>query len=364
MSGTFVIAAGGTGGHMFPALALARELQQRGREVALLTDRRGARFVGPGLTCHLIVAASPTGSMTARLAGVAALLRGLVQCLMLFARLRPAAAACFGGYASVAPALAAAAGRRPLMLHEQNAVLGRANRFVGRFAARLALSFEHTERTSEIGPDRLVVTGNPVRSEFSVQTDRYTAPGPDAPVRLLVLGGSQGARIFSDVLPAAVALLPETLRSRLQVRQQCRPEDLDRVRTAYAAIGSTVELATFFDDVPRLLGEADLIVSRSGASTIAEILTVGRAAVLVPYAHAADDHQRANAEHLAHAGAAEVLIERGLTPGSLAERLRLCLDNPQRLDRMAARARALARPDAAQRLADVLLALTPVEARA
>jgi UDP-N-acetylglucosamine--N-acetylmuramyl-(pentapeptide) pyrophosphoryl-undecaprenol N-acetylglucosamine transferase len=364
VSGTVVIAAGGTGGHMFPALALARELRERGRAVALITDRRGARFVESGLHCHLISAASPTGSVGARVAALAALVRGLLQCLVLVVRLRPAAAACFGGYASVAPALAVAAGRRPILLHEQNAVLGRANRMISRLAARVALSFEHTQRTADIAADRLVVVGNPVRPEFGAQPARYIAPRPDAPVRLLVLGGSQGARVFSDVLPAAIGLLPGALRGRLRIRQQCRPEDLERVREAYAAIGVAAELAAFFDDMPRLLGEADLLVSRSGASTIAEIITVGRPAVLVPYAHAADDHQRVNAEHLAHAGAAEMLIEHGLTPGALAERLTACLDDPQRLDRMAMHARAMARPDAAQRLADALLALVPAEGRA
>jgi UDP-N-acetylglucosamine--N-acetylmuramyl-(pentapeptide) pyrophosphoryl-undecaprenol N-acetylglucosamine transferase len=361
MSGPVVIAAGGTGGHMFPALALARALQERGRAVALITDRRGARFVKPGLPLHLVAAGSPTGSLASRLLGLGRLATGLVQSLLLFRRLRPTAAACFGGYASVPPALAAAAVGRPLLLHEQNAVLGRANRLVARFAARVALSFADTAHVGRAAA--VTVTGNPVRPEFGVQAAPYTAPQGDAPIHLLVLGGSQGARVLSDVLPAAVALLPDALRRRLRICQQCRPEDLERVRAAYAALAVACELATFFADVPERMAAAHLIVSRAGASSVAEILTVARPALLIPYAHAADDHQRANAARLAAAGAAELLVESDLSPASLAERLAACLSDPARLAEMAARARGLACPDAARRLADLVLELAPAEGR-
>ncbi|MFO1068718.1 MAG: undecaprenyldiphospho-muramoylpentapeptide beta-N-acetylglucosaminyltransferase [Geminicoccaceae bacterium] len=364
MSGPVVIAAGGTGGHMFPALALARELRQRGRSVMVLTDSRGARYVDKDVSCQLIQAGSPSGSIGSRLGGVGRLSVGLAQCLALFLRIRPEAAACFGGYASVPPALAAAASRRPLMIHEQNAVVGKANRMVARFAARIALSFEHTQRTSRLPHERMVVTGNPVRIGFTVGGERYRAPMRGEPFRVLVLGGSQGARVFSDVVPAAMPLLPEIQRRRLVITQQCRPEDLERTRSAYAALGMKPELSSFFADVPSLLAATHLVVTRSGASTIAELLAAGRPSLLVPYLHAADDHQHANAGELAHAGAAELMPEKSFTPGLFAERLRLFMEEPARLDTMASRARGLARPDAAQRLADTMLAMIRPEGRA
>lgn len=353
--GPVLIAAGGTGGHMFPALALAHELRGRGRAVRLVTDRRGARFVEAGLPCHLISAGSPSGPLLQRLAGLARLALGLVQSLALFLRLRPSVAACFGGYASVPPALAAAACRRRLLVHEQNAVLGRANRLVAGLAEVVALSFEHTERASPGLHDRLVVTGNPVRPGFAADTSRYVAPARGERFRLLVLGGSQGARVFSDVVPGAVALLPESLRRRLAIQQQCRPEDLDRAGAAYAALGMSPELQPFFADIAQRMAEAHLVIARSGASTVAELLACGRPSLLVPYAHAADDHQRANAAQLQHAGAAELLLERSFTAGALGERLRLLMEEPHRLEAMAQRARGLARLDAASRLADLLL---------
>lgn len=361
--GPLVIAAGGTGGHMFPALALAQELRGRGRDVALVTDSRGARYVGD-LPCHLISAGSPSGSPTAQLAGVGRLAVGMAQSLALFARLRPSAAACFGGYASVPPALAAAAVGKPLMLHEQNAILGKANRLIARFAGRVALSFEHTERTARLPAGRRIVTGNPVRPSFTAGHVRYDPPNRGQPFRLLVLGGSQGARVFSDVVPGGVALLPETLRHRLQITQQCRAEDIERARAAYAALGMAPVLEPFFADVPKLMAETHLVVTRSGASTVAELLAVGRPSLLVPYAFAADDHQRANAAQLCDAGAADMVIERAFSAGALGERLRVLMEEPARLESMAMRARAVARTDAAQRLADAMLAMVPREALA
>jgi UDP-N-acetylglucosamine--N-acetylmuramyl-(pentapeptide) pyrophosphoryl-undecaprenol N-acetylglucosamine transferase len=348
---------------MFPALALARALGERGREVALLTDRRGARYVGPGIACHLISAGSPSGSVGTALLGLGSLARGLQQCLALFLRLRPQAAACFGGYASVPPAVAAALARRPVMIHEQNAVFGKANRLIARFASKVALSFEHTERTGELAAPRLV-TGNPVRPGFAAEPVPYSAPRAGQRFRVLVLGGSQGARVLSDVLPAAMALLPEMLRRKVQITQQCREEDLERARSAYEAVGMRPDLATFFDNVPVLMGDAHLVISRSGASTVAELLAVGCPSLLIPYAHAADDHQRANAAQLTESGAAEMMLQDMFTPGALAERLRRYLDDPGRLQSMAERARSLAQPEAAERLADAFLGMLPTGGRA
>jgi UDP-N-acetylglucosamine--N-acetylmuramyl-(pentapeptide) pyrophosphoryl-undecaprenol N-acetylglucosamine transferase len=210
----------------------------------------------------------------------------------------------------------------------------------------------------------VIVTGNPVRTGFFVGNSRYDPPGRGEPFRLLVLGGSQGARVLSDVVPGGVALLPESLRRRLAITQQCRPEDIDRARAAYAALGMKPVLESFFPDVPSLMERAHLVVTRSGASTVAELLAVGRPSLLVPYAHAADDHQRANAAELQHVGAAEMVLEKAFSAGALAERLRSFMEEPARLETMAVRARAVARPDAAQLLADAVLSLQPREALA
>lgn len=354
-----LVAAGGTGGHMFPALALCRELQRRGREVALLTDARGARYVGPGLERHVVPAASPAaGSPGQRLKAAASLARGLFESVTIFRQLRPVAAAAFGGYASVPAAMAARLARVPLLIHEQNAVFGRANRLAARFARVVALSFADTAAVPTLpGGARRLVAGNPVRPDFAAGglAATYTPPRPGEEVRLLVMGGSQGARVFSDVLPAAVALLPPDLRSRLKLAQQCRPEDLARARAAYAELGLSPELESFFADVPARMAGSHLLVTRSGASTVAELLLLGRPSILVPYPHAADDHQRANAERLAGTGAARLVAHADLTPERLAGVLAELMGAPDALAAMAGRARQLAHPDAAAVLADAVL---------
>jgi UDP-N-acetylglucosamine--N-acetylmuramyl-(pentapeptide) pyrophosphoryl-undecaprenol N-acetylglucosamine transferase len=356
MSRLVVIAAGGTGGHMFPALALARELQGRGQEVALACDARGARYLGPDLRHHEITAASPSGPPLRRLLGLARLGAGLAQATALLRRERPAAVAGFGGYASVPVGLAARLQSIPLLVHEQNAVLGRANRLIARRAARLALTFAETAGTSSKIPS--VVTGNPVRPEVVALRERpYRAPERDGPLDLVVVGGSQGARVLSEALPAALACLPKAARARIRLTQQCRPEDLERVASAYAGLGFAAELKSFYDDLPERLARAHVVVSRSGASSVAELLVLGRPALLVPYRFAADDHQRANAQAVVQAGAGWLIEEAALDGERLAARLSACLDQPQELAAMAARARALGRPDAARALADALESL-------
>jgi UDP-N-acetylglucosamine--N-acetylmuramyl-(pentapeptide) pyrophosphoryl-undecaprenol N-acetylglucosamine transferase len=248
--------------------------------------------------------------------------------------------------------VAAGLNRVPVLVHEQNAVFGRANRLTARFAAVLALSFERTTGLPA-GSARRMLTGNPTRPEFA---DTVPLPATGR-FRVLVLGGSQGARVFSDVVPAAVALLPAELRAGLDLAQQCRPEDLDRVRAAYVGIGVEVDLATFFSDVPERMARCDLLVSRSGASTVAEVLALGRPSLLVPYLHAADDHQTANAAALAEAGAAILVPQPELTPERLAAELTKLMRQPAGLAAMAERARALARPDAVDRLVEAVLAL-------
>jgi UDP-N-acetylglucosamine--N-acetylmuramyl-(pentapeptide) pyrophosphoryl-undecaprenol N-acetylglucosamine transferase len=355
-----VIAAGGTGGHMFPAAALARELGRRGRPVIIACDRRGARYLGAGLEHRVVSSASPSGSPWRRLAGLVRLALGFAQSVMLLRRRRPLAVAAFGGYASVPVALAARLLRIPLLVHEQNAVLGRANRLIARRAGRLALTFRETRGAELVPQARRVLTGNPVRAEIAaLQAELYAPPGRNDALRVLVIGGSQGARVFSDVLPEAVRLLPARLRARLQLAQQCRPEDLERVASAYEELRFRAELRSFFEDLPQRLADAHLVISRSGASSVAELLTLGRPAVLVPFRLAADDHQRANAQVVANAGAAWLMGEAEIDPERLATLLAQVLDEPGRLAEMAERARALGRPNAAGALADALASLAP-----
>ncbi len=352
-----LIAAGGTGGHMFPALALGRELKRRGHEVAVLTDARGRRYLDGELPCHVVSAGSPSGGVAATLAGIGSLTRGFGQSLPLLRRIHPAAATVFGGYASVPAALAAALVRVPLLVHEQNAVFGRANRLVARLARIVALSFADTAAVPDLHRARRLVSGNPVRPGFGAGPAAYAPPATEGPFRLLIMGGSQGALIFSDVVPAAIGLLPAPLRQRLLIAQQCRPEDLDRARAAYAGLGLAPELASFFADAPERMSQAHLVITRSGASTVSELLLLARPALLVPYPFAADDHQTANAARLASAGAARILPQTELSPERLAGILAELMGSPGTLSAMAHAAAALARPDAAAVLADAVLSL-------
>jgi UDP-N-acetylglucosamine--N-acetylmuramyl-(pentapeptide) pyrophosphoryl-undecaprenol N-acetylglucosamine transferase len=355
MTRPVVIAAGGTGGHMFPALALAAELRQRGQPVMLVCDARGARYVGRGIEHRLIQAASPSGRWPGRLGGLARLGLGWWQSLWILRRARPAAVAAFGGYAAAPVGLAATMLGIPLLVHEQNAVLGRANRLIARRAARVALTFEATRGAEAVPAARRIVTGNPVRAEVAaLRGTPYRSPGPDRVLRVLVVGGSQGARVLSEVLPAAIGRLGEDERARLALTQQCRPEDLDRVASAYAGLGFAAELATFFDDLPERMAAAHLVISRAGASSVAELLALGRPALLVPFRFAADDHQQANAEAVSAAHAGWLIEETRLDAETLAGSLRTCLDQPDQLLELASRAAALGRIDAAGALADAL----------
>ena len=358
MTAPIVIAAGGTGGHFFPAEALAAELIHRGQRIVLMTDTRSADYSSPAFANSerfVLKGAGLAGRGMKRAAeGAVALAAGTFQARQLLQRLRPKAVVGFGGYPSVPPLVAARfLSQRPvIVLHEQNAVLGRANRVMARGADVLALSFTGTRRVPS-GTESAVV-GNPVRPALASLAGQGFVP-PQGPVRLLVLGGSLGARVFSDVVPQAVALLPLPLRARLSIVQQCRTEDLPRVRAAYDALGIPAELAPFFGDVAGLYGTAHLVVSRAGASTVAEIACAGRGAVLVPLPHAIDDHQTANARALAEAGAAALMPQSLCTPQALAAELERMLGNPEALARAAAAAARLAAPDAAARLADLVL---------
>ena len=351
-AGPILLAAGGTGGHMFPAEALARALTGRGRQVVLVTDRRGKAFGDrlPEVAVHRIHAAGLAGaSPLSRAAGILSLALGYLQAHRLLARLRPALVVGFGSYASVPTVWAAQHAGIPTLLHEQNAVLGRANRLLAARARAVATSFPETSALGKASPR---LTGNPVRPAIAALADR-PYPANDRPFRLLVLGGSQGARVFSRLIPAALAALAPEQSRHVAIAQQCRPEDLDQARRTYADLGLAAELAAFFTDVADRLAISHLVISRSGASTVAELAAAGRPAILLPYPHATDDHQTANAAAFAAAGAGWLMPEAETTAESLAKRLASLLAAPDLLATAAKAARRFGERDAARRLADL-----------
>ena len=350
-----VLAAGGTGGHMFPAQALARALIGLGREVVLITDRRGGGF-GPELpqveTHRINAGGIAGGSPLRKLASLWLLGIGYLQARALLKQLGAEAVVGFGGYPSVPTVLAGARRGLRVVLHEQNAIMGRANRLLARHADRIATSFGQVGALPDELHDRVVLTGNPVRAAVGALGRRpYAVPGEADPLRLLVIGGSQGAVVFNGVIPAAVARLPETLRRRLRVSQQVRGRDLSEVADEYRESGVEAELAPFFEDLPERLAEAHLVICRAGASTVAELAAAGRPAILVPYPFATDDHQTANGGAFAEAGGGWLMPQSELNPERLAERLAELLDQPSLLGRAAGCARSQARLEAAERLA-------------
>ena len=364
------LAAGGTGGHVFPAHALAATLEARGHRLALLTDTRGHHYGGvlARIDTHAIRSASPSApGLFAKLGALLRLALGTREARRLLGRLKPGAVVGFGGYASVPPLLAAHHLGIPTVLHEQNAVLGRANRLLARRVDRIATSFPATRRVPAEATARVVCTGNPVRPPIAALGGAgYRAPGVDGPLKLLVFGGSQGAQVLSRLVPAALAKLPDRLRSRLVVVQQTRPEDLDEVVAAYRAAAIAAECAAFFDDRAARLETAHLVIARSGASTVAELAASGRPAVLIPYPYALDDHQSANAEALTAAGAAWLMPQANLSVEALVTAIGGLLDEPERLVQAAEAARGFARRDAAHALADLvkrLIAAPSMEAR-
>lgn len=358
MSGAILLAAGGTGGHMVPADALAVELRRRGRAVALLTDQRGTRFPGlfEGVPVHVIPAARGGGLNPLRwLATLGTILAGRRAARALIRQSAAAAVVGFGGYPALPALLAGRAERLVTLLHEQNAVLGRVNRLLARRVRALALSFPETARVP--AGVRTVVTGNPVRAAVVAARDLpFAAPAPDQLVRLLVVGGSQGARILSEVVPPGLGALPAADRARLAVVHQARPEDLPAADAAYRAAGIVAECLPYMPDLPARMAASHLVIARAGASTLAELTAMGRPAILVPFAAATDDHQSANARAFAAAGAGRLFAEDRFTPPALAGAVEGFLRSPESLVAAARAARALGRPDAAHRLADLVLA--------
>lgn len=352
-----LLAAGGTGGHLFPAEALAEVLVQRGMRVALVTDTRVDAWVErfPG-EVHVITTGTVTGAgLSSKLRGLWRLMKGVLQARKLIASLRPAIVVGFGGYPTVPPILAAKGAGIPTLIHEANAVMGRANKFLAPRVRRIATGLE---LKTVAFPDKTVVTGNPVRKPvLAAKATDYPALPAGAVLRLLVFGGSQGAKVMSDVVPNALQNLPEDLRKRIHVTQQAREEDVFRVSKIYEKLGVPHQVEHFFDDLPRRMAESHLVIARSGASTVSELGVIGRPAILVPLPGALDQDQAANGAVLQQAGAAIVVPQPAFTPVSLADLLGRLAADPERLQRMAMAARGTGVSDAAQRLATEVLSI-------
>lgn len=356
MSKVCVVAAGGTGGHMFPAEALARELAGRGWRIVLATDRRGEAYAQNFPAEERLALDAATGHGPIGMAkAMFAISRGVGAARAALRRLDADVVVGFGGYPS-APALLAALGlKRPTLLHEQNAVLGRTNRWLSPYVGAVAASFPNLQKVPGGVGARVRLVGNPVRPDIRALFDRpFAAPEPGGPIRVVVTGGSQGARILSETVPRALAALPEDIRARLNVAQQSRPDSLEAARQVYLEAGIAAEVAPFFRDMAGRLADAHLLIGRAGASTCSELAVAGLPSLLIPLKIAMDDHQRFNAQSLAGAGGAEVMLEDEVTVQALTARLHALLSDPATLASMSAGARSAALPDAARRLADMV----------
>jgi len=353
------LAAGGTGGHLFPAEALAHALSSRHAEVELVTDARALRYgdVFPARAIHTLPAGTPRGgSLIARAQAVAQLAHGVALAVALLRKTRPRAVIGFGGYPTVPPMLAAAFLGIPTVLHESNGVMGKANYFLAGRVDKIAAGLPNLQ-TAAAWRDKIVVTGNPVRPNVLAASKR---PFPDITqgvFQLLVTGGSQGARVMSDIVPGALAALPVRLRQRLNVVQQAREEDLSRVIEIYAQAGITSEVAPFFNDLPSRIGNAHFVISRAGASTVSELAVIGRPAMLVPLPHALDQDQAANAAFLTQAGAAETVRQNDFTQNFLTQRLAELMEKPDDLIQRARAAHEVGVADASERLAELVVSL-------
>lgn len=353
---TFILMAGGTGGHLFPAMALAQELRRRGHVIELMTDHRVGDYGGdfPASAIHVVPSATPSVRNPLKFLGAGfKILRGILVARGMLKRSKPDAVIGFGGYPVFPPFLAARFAGIPGILHEQNSVMGRANRALAGRASKIALSFAKTKFT-EAFSSKTVLTGNPVRDRVrAVAETAYPSLAGDQPLRLVITGGSQGARIFADLVPPAIAALPEALRHRLSIAQQCRPEDLERVTDAYRQAKVSVELQPFFSDLPERMAQAHLVIARSGASTIAELTVLGRPAILVPLPGALDADQKNNAMLMETAKAGWIVEQATISPPSLANRLATLFGDSAILTAAAAAAKSLGQPFAVEKLADL-----------
>jgi UDP-N-acetylglucosamine--N-acetylmuramyl-(pentapeptide) pyrophosphoryl-undecaprenol N-acetylglucosamine transferase len=353
----FVLAAGGTGGHMIPAHALAVELRGRGHGVLLITDERGTRFPGifEQVPVHVLPAGRLGGGPLGMIKAVGAVIKGRSEAKRIYREHRPDAVVGFGGYPAFPALLAASALHIPTVLHEQNAVMGRVNRLLAGDAQAIGTAYPKIGRIKPRFRPKVVLIGNPVRAEIARLGELPFPPFDEvAPLKILVTGGSQGASVLGEVVPAGLGMLAASLRRRLQVVQQCRPEDIERVRAQYAELGIPAELMTYIEDMPDKLADAHLVIGRAGASTIAELTVAGRPAILIPFAAATDDHQTANAREMVEAGGARAIAQASFTPEVLARQIEPLAMDPVALDNAAARALSVGRPHAARDLADLV----------
>jgi UDP-N-acetylglucosamine--N-acetylmuramyl-(pentapeptide) pyrophosphoryl-undecaprenol N-acetylglucosamine transferase len=353
-----IVAAGGTGGHLFPAEAVAVALSRRGVTVDLVTDERASRYGEfPGRATHIVPSATLAGRNPFHIAGaVSRLCSGAMRALLLYGRLRPVVVVGFGGYPTIPPLAAAVLRGIPAVIHEQNGVLGRANRLLARRVRTIATGFRGLLADDPRLAAKVTHTGNPIRPAV-VEAAATPYPGADGPLRILVFGGSQGARVMADVVPPAIELVPVAVRARLSVTQQARDEDIERVRSAYRRFGVAAEVEPFFRDLPFRMAASHLVISRSGASTVAELAAIGRPAILVPLPHALDHDQRANASMLDQAGGAIMIEQTQFTPDRVAAEIAQLAASPEKLAEMAAAARNQGVLDGADRLADLVMGL-------
>jgi UDP-N-acetylglucosamine--N-acetylmuramyl-(pentapeptide) pyrophosphoryl-undecaprenol N-acetylglucosamine transferase len=353
----FVLAAGGTGGHMIPAHALAAELRSRRHGVLLITDERGARFPGlfEGVPVHVLPAGRLGGGPVGWVKAAGSVLKGRGEAKRLYREHTPDAVVGFGGYPAFPSLLAASAMRIPTVLHEQNAVMGRVNRLLAGEAEAIGVAYDEIDRLKPKYRTKAVLVGNPVREEIARLGEMPFPPFDEvAPLKILVTGGSQGASVLGQVVPEGLGMLEPSLRRRLQVVQQCRPDDIERVRALYAKLGIPAELMTYIEDMGAKLADAHLMIGRAGASTIAELTAAGRPAILIPFAAATDDHQTANAREMVKAGGARAIAQANFTPQVLARQIEALAMDPVALNNAAARALSVGRPHAARDLADVV----------
>ena len=353
----YVLAAGGTGGHLIPAFALAIELERRGHHVALITDERGARLPGKpeSLVAHVLPAGRIGKNPLHWPKGIGAILEGKRMAQRLFESFQPSAVVGFGGYPAFPALWAATATGVPSVIHEQNAVLGRVNRLLAGRVSAIATSYRQVDRLKPKFANKVHLVGNPVRAEVLALRDEPFPPfSEEGLLRVLVTGGSQGASVLSEVVPDALAMLPAALRSRLQVTQQCRAEDIEAVRARYAGHDIPAELGTYFENIAARLADAHLFIGRAGASTIAELTAVGRPAILVPLPIATDDHQAANTLEICKAGGARMIRQDRFTASELAKQILAIAQSPETLANAAHAAWNCGYPKAAKDLADLV----------
>lgn len=352
-----LLCAGGTGGHLFPAESLAHALIKRGATIDLATDYRTAQFKFPAREVHLVPSATVRGKNPLLLARTAlALGRGTLKAWSVIGRIKPAVVVGFGGYPTVPPLLAASLRGVPTVLHEQNSVMGRANRLLASRVTRIATGFPTLKNADAAVQAKMTFTGNPVRpAVIEAATTTYVAPDLTGPFNLLVFGGSQGAQVMAEIVPAAIEHMSADIRARLNIVQQARAENIDAVRATYATLGVAATCEPFFNDLPARMAAAHLIVARSGASTVAELSAIGRPGILVPLPHALDQDQFHNAGALEQAGGAIRIVQKDFTPQRLCSEIVALAGDPEQLNTMAAGAKTMGTLDAAERLADLVL---------